>query len=208
MVPSHGQLAAVFGLLLWLGASGPSPPPDSVAPCAPCHNRPGDDPVGEWLASPYSQPNGGRQCVDCHGQRCRHSAGGDARDDRTTRLARQSPGSAVRLTVTALCSGDGIEAEVVVANLGAGHDLPTGPPERALVLEVAARSPDGLPLPGAGSHRLRLAPFETDVSRYRFTPSAREPVQVTARLTLTPASGTRLEIARDTAACRAPGAPP
>ena len=47
------------------------------------------------------------------------------------------PGAAVRLAVTALCSGDGIDAEVVVANLGAGHDLPTGPVGRALVLEVA-----------------------------------------------------------------------
>ena len=95
-----------------------------------------------------------------------------------------------------------------MANLGAGHDLPTGPPERALVLEVAARSLDGLPLLGSESHRLRLAPFETDVSRYRFVSSAGGPVHVTARLLLTPASGSAVEIATNTSECRGPGAAP
>lgn len=213
-------------------------PPDSVVSCLPCHNQPGNDPVGEWLVSPYSQAEGGRGCVDCHGRHCRRTGGSEARDrrdDDTGSPSPASPAAAVQLTVTAFCSGDGVEAEVVVTNLGAGHDLPTGPPERTLVLDVAARGPAGLPLlPRAKSgrsasglarhgapgrvfvkylpdgnseiYRSRLAPFETDVSRYRFVSPGRDAaqytVEVNARLRLLPVSGSPVEIASTTTVCR------
>ena len=59
--------ALVAFLSLILATAGPTPVPDSVRPCTPCHNRAGSDQVGEWLASPYSEKIGGRGCTDCHG---------------------------------------------------------------------------------------------------------------------------------------------
>jgi len=192
---------ATFSLVLLLCLSPgavdlSSGPPDSVAPCVPCHSRPGNDQVGEWLASPYSQAEGGRGCVDCHGSRCSGSRGGEA----------TSAGTAGRLTVTAVCSEDAVEAEVVVANLGAGHDLPSASPDRILLLEVSARREDGLSLSNLGAQRsriqlTRLAPFETDVSRHRFVSAGRHSAHITARLVLS-RSGILSEIASTTTRCR------
>jgi hypothetical protein len=218
-------MAATLGLLLCLGAgTGGTPAPlEAVAPCLPCHHQPGSDPVGEWLISPYSQAEGGRGCPDCHEPRC--SGNSNARN--RSGAPAEPPGSlreAARLTVAATCSGDAVEAEVVVTNLGAGHDLPTGPAERRLVLDVTAHGRNGVPLlPQAGSggspgrvfvkrlpdslsraYRSRLAPFETDVSRYRFVLSGPGTAQVTARLALVTASGTPFEIASTTTPCRFP----
>ncbi len=222
---------ATTGLVLVLclipAAVDPFPtPPDSVVPCVPCHSQQGNQQVGEWLASPYSQTEGGRGCIDCHGRRCAGTHDGNARNGRPAATAPRGPAAAARLTVTAVCTSDGVEVEVVVANLGTGHDLPTGSPERILVLEVSARREDGVPLaqrpagaPGrifvkhlptgnSEAYRLRLAPFETDVSRYRFVSAGRHSARVTARLALSPASGNSYEIARTTTMCRAPGAAP
>ena len=139
-------MAAAACLLLCLGPGMGAPPatPEAVVPCLPCHHQPGSDPVGEWLISPYSQAEGGRECADCHEPRC--SGNGNAGTRRGTTVA--PPGTlreAARLTVATTCSGDAVEAEVVVTNLGAGHNLPTGPPDRRLVLDVTARGRDGLP---------------------------------------------------------------
>jgi hypothetical protein len=177
--------------------------------------------VGEWLTSPYSQAQGGRACTDCHEPRCSgHDGAGTPRG--SPAAPPESLRDAARLTVVTTCSGEAVEAEVVVTNLGAGHDLPTGPAERRLVLDVTALGGDGLPLlPRAGSHpspgrifvkqlphgsprayRSRLAPFETDVSRYRFVPSGPGPARVTARLALVTGSGTPFEIASTTTQCQ------
>ena len=74
----------------------------------PCHNRGVSNQVAEWLASPYSEARGGRGCTDCHDRYC----SGNGED----------PENAV---------------EVAISNVGVGHDLPTGPSERTLVLEVS-----------------------------------------------------------------------
>jgi hypothetical protein len=139
--------------------------------------------------------------------------------------------AALRLTVNTVCSGDTVSAEVVVANVGVGHLLPTGPAGRQLVTEVAARSFDGSPLRlrsgprlapcfGSGPGRVfasskdapvsaaggaPFAPFATDVSEYRFTAPDGEPVQVTARLVLVPLDGDPDEIASASASCHSTG---
>ena len=218
-------------LLLGPGLATVSLPslPDSVLPCVPCHNRKDSDQVREWLASPYSQTEGGRGCPDCHAPRCSGNGDAGARKGTVTAPLR-SPATAERLTVTAVCSSNGVDAEVVVTNLGSGHDLPTGPAGRTLVLEVTARTHDGLPLilrarsglpvlavgstvtprrifvkdPAGRSsetYRSRLAPFETDVSRYRFVSPGRGSARVTARLVLFPVAGTPLEIASAESVC-------
>jgi hypothetical protein len=201
-----------------------SVPPDSVARCAPCHHRPGNDQVGEWLASPYSEVVGGRGCSDCHGP-CRNETGAGATRNRGAAVADPSrPEVPATLSVTAVCSADGIEAEVVVSNLGSGHDLPTGPDGRTLVLEVTAEGRDRSLLPcrarplspgssrrifvqhppagTSATQRSRLAPFETDVSRHRFSSPGREPARVNARLVLVQAGAAPREIASAASVCR------
>ena len=197
-------------------------PPEPVRRCAPCHNRPGNDQIGEWLDSPYSQVEGGLGCAGCHGGLCRGNGAGP-KDRTAAAAARHNPPGAARLTLAAVCAKDRVEAEVVVANLGTGHDLPTGPARRTLVLEVTAHDSAGLPLPAQGvgnvaepasrvyvkyapvgsslTHRSRLAPFESDVSRYRFVSTGRGQAVVRARLVLIPAAGSRLEIAKVTSVC-------
>ncbi|MGD8374885.1 MAG: hypothetical protein PVF68_01990 [Acidobacteriota bacterium] len=199
-----------------------TPPPEPVRSCAPCHHRAGNDPVGEWLASPYSQIEGGRGCADCHGEKCSGNGEG-ARPFPRARV----PGAAAHLTLSAACSKGRVEAEAVVTNLGAGHDLPTGPVDRSLVLQVTAHDREGVPLstensaPAAGPaarrvfaggtgcegarSRGRLAPFETDVSRYSFLHRGAGPVRVRARLFLTPRAGPCREIAGATSVCNPSG---
>jgi hypothetical protein len=135
------------------------------------------------------------------------------------------------LTVIVVCRGDSLEAEVAVANVGVGHDLPTGPADRILLLEVVARGPNDNPLvlesgprlpprvPGtaaaAGKIFARdsrasispdpgkpLAPFATDVSHYRFAAPHIGPTQVTARLLLGQTEGELNEIANTVTLCR------
>jgi hypothetical protein len=134
------------------------------------------------------------------------------------------------LTVTAVREGKSVEAEIAVANVGVGHDLPTGPTGRILLLEVVALGPNGNPLPldagprlspqvkgttaGAGKIFARdaratnspdrgtpLAPFATDVSHYRFAALQIGPVEVTARLLLGPVEGDLVEIAKTVTLC-------
>jgi hypothetical protein len=231
--PASRRRAVAAGLFLLLcpclGTVSLNSLPDSVRPCLPCHNREESDQVREWLASPYSQAKGGRTCPDCHGPRC--SGNGDPRSRSGTIAAPpRRPATSERLKVTAVCSSSGVDAEVVVTNLGSGHDLPTGPPARTLVMEVTAQTQDGLPLPprarsglpvlAVGStatprrifvkdpagrspetYRSRLAPFETDVSRYRFVSPGRGPARVKARLVLYPVTGIPLEIASAESVC-------
>jgi len=225
-------LAIFFGLLLSLSFCGTGSPStaETATPCADCHHREGNDQVGEWLGSPYSQAEGGLGCIDCHGPRCsgmRRSGG--VQDHRTgipARLARP----AADLMLSAICSADRVEAEIAVSNMAAGHDLPTGPPTRRLLLEVMAYGPDGRPLnpagdpgdtglaslsvdsvarvsPGPGSFarfaafRPRLSAFGTDVSRYHFDSSEGAGATVEARLLIVGDQGAGREIARSLTTC-------
>lgn len=217
-------LAVVLFLCVGPGSSGadPSSPPDSVLPCVPCHSSVDNDQVGEWLASPYNEPEGGRGCTDCHASRCSENGQGPS--------GSRSPNRAARLTVVTVCSPAAVEAEVAVSNVGAGHRMPTGPGERALILEVAAFDRDREPLPVWAERRLpatwtvagfpspvrvgdgpsdryvtlepRLPPFATHVSRYRFIPPASGPARVSARLVLATPNRPPLEIAGTVTECK------
>ena len=100
---------------------------------------------------------------------------------------------------------------MAVTNVGAGHHLPTGPPDRRLVLEVAARGPSLKLLsrsPGGPPRAIRLAPFATDVSHHRFAAAEEGLVQVNARLLLVSANGDPVEIANTATVCRYSASPP
>jgi hypothetical protein len=88
-----------------------------------------------------------------------------------------------------------VSVEVAVSNVGAGHRLPAGRAGESLVLEVVARRPGRIqPLWRSGPRDLRLRPFATEVSRYRFTPPHPGPVEVSARLVLVPVDAPSLAI--------------
>jgi hypothetical protein len=234
-----GALLAAFLLLAGLspGGTGRSALPDSVTRCVPCHNRGDSDQVAEWLASPYSESEGGRGCTDCH---VRHCSGSEAPPGLADDLAaREAPRSieAARLTVRATCTGEEVTAEVAVSNVGAGHLLPTGSAERTLILEVGAHDRNHAPLPlleepkqpgvnqaamglpgrGPANGALigasvivqpRLLPFATDVRRYRFAAPESGPARVSARLVLVPVAGTPFEVADSATECRPSGEEP
>jgi hypothetical protein len=168
-----------------------------VRPCTPCHNRTGRDQVGEWLASPYSEKIGGRGCIDCHG--------GECPDDREG-VDLTSLRKAVRLSVTAGCSGEAVNIEVAVSNVGVGHLLPSISGERTLMLEVSASDGDRTSLPWRiGSRHLQLPPYATDISRYSFVSPRGGPVHVSARLTLLARSSRPMEIVQTAAVCSSIG---
>lgn len=188
--------ATVFlSLILALAAS--SRLPDSVRPCAPCHSRAGSDQIGQWLASPYSEKIGGRGCIDCHGWECP-----DGRDSADLPSLRK----AVRLSITVSCSGEAVNIEVAVANVGVGHVLPSGPGGRILMLDVTATDGGSSSPPWRiGSRHLQLPPFSTDISRYRLVSPRGGPVHVSARLVLVSSNSRLMEIAETAADCGAMG---
>jgi hypothetical protein len=178
-------LGLVLGLIL-VGAA-PAPLPEAARPCAPCHGRAGSDRVGEWLASPYSEAQGGRGCADCHGRDCSGRGGSGERPARRQPIDLPSLRLALQLSLSASREGDLVSIEVAVSNVGAGHRLPAGRAGESLILEVEARRPGRTrPLWRAGPRDLRLHPFATLVHRYRFTPLQPGPVEVSARLVLVP----------------------
>lgn len=224
-----GALAVAFLLLAGSSPGGIGRPslPGSVTSCVPCHDRGEREQVAEWLASPYSEMEGGRGCTDCHGWYC---SGNEAPPDLA---AAERPRSieAARVAVRATCTDEAVTAEVAVSNIGAGHLLPTGSAKRTLILEVAAhdrneaplplwnepdqpgvkrataglslRGPSNGTLPGAAvTVQPRLLPYATEVSRYRFVAPEAGPVRVTARLVLVPVTGSASEIASATTECR------
>lgn len=180
--------------------------PDSVRPCLPCHNRDAGGQIGEWLASPYSETEGGRGCIDCHGRECSGNGGFPAHASHHEDVDMESLREALCLRVTASCSGEAVDVEVAVTNAGVGHLLPSVSGGRNLILEVAARDSQQelLPWP-AGSSHLQLAPFATAVSRYRFTSKREGMIHVSAQLVLEPEEGPPLDIAHATTVCLASG---
>jgi hypothetical protein len=139
--------------------------------CAPCHEGsffgvPIYETYSEWSKSKYREL--GINCQDCHmsstGQRVRfadHEKGGLTRaasrigshgmmgSDREKFIRR-----AVSLKVGAELHGELVDVTVEVANVGAGHDLPTGQPMRHLLLEVSCRDAEGKPLQLLSGERL------------------------------------------------------
>ena len=200
-----------------------APLPESVAACTPCHSSGDSNQISEWLASPYSAGLGGLACIDCHDSRCDGTVRTSSADLDEVATRRDALRGAAGLTVAVDRDGDTIDAEVAVSNLRVGHLLPSGAAHRKLVLEVTARSTggsilaptsgpllaasdgDGGPVGGKVFARTtsssvlrdtRLAPFATDVSRFRFTAPDAGPVEVAARLLIVDDHNEPEEIAR------------
>lgn len=134
--------------------------------CAPCHHAvfwdvTVYDSYGEWLRSPYSQPDTGKTCQQCHmpaptllaGHAIANVApgfGGIKRDPMTIH-AHTFPGaasvellrSAVTLTAEARIEGNRLVVGVAVTNDQTGHHVPTDSPMRHLILLVEARNENG-----------------------------------------------------------------
>lgn len=129
--------------------------------CAPCHFGVFWDTViynsfGEWLASPYGDPDTGQTCQDCHMPSlgathfARPDQGGLERDPATIPSHRM-PGAldeqllqnAVTLTVAAGWDRDAVAVEVSLTNDLTGHHVPTDSPLRHLILTVQATDGQG-----------------------------------------------------------------
>jgi len=106
---------------------------------------------GEWLDSPYSDPDTGQTCQDCHMPRrgatyiARPDKGGLERDPETI-YSHLMPGAAdvellqntAELELQVERSGDELFVEVWVTNYNAGHHIPTDHPARNILLVVTA----------------------------------------------------------------------
>jgi hypothetical protein len=134
--------------------------------CAPCHfgvfwNTVVYDSFGEWLASPYGDPETGKTCQQCHmpaptllqGQPITNVApgkGGVERDPLTI-PAHSFPGAsstdllqnAVTMSASASRAGDRITVKVDITNDQTGHSVPTDSPLRQMILLVRATDARG-----------------------------------------------------------------
>jgi mono/diheme cytochrome c family protein len=134
--------------------------------CAPCHFGVFWETViynsfGEWLESPYSDPETGQTCQDCHmpspaildGEPMTNvapNAGGVERDPKTIH-AHTQPGAmdeellrnAATMSTTAQFEGDIVVVQVQITNDNTGHHVPTDFPGRHLVLLIKATDSDG-----------------------------------------------------------------
>jgi hypothetical protein len=138
--------------------------------CAPCHYGvfggvvgPGEvaggvviyNSYGEWLESPYSDPETGQTCQDCHmpvtdydyfcypeqgGLRPRHPI-----HDHTMPGAKDEAllQNSVTMNTSARLDGGEVEVEVGITNDKTGHHVPTGVPLRHMILAVRATDADG-----------------------------------------------------------------
>ena len=140
--------------------------------CAGCHYGVFWDTViydlfGEWLRSPYSDPENGQTCQDCHMPRLNvpqfalTEQGGLARDPATI-YSHTMPGAsdttllqnALEMEVTYLVKKDAVEIQVALLNDKTGHNIPTDSPLRHLILLVSASDQQGEPLQQQAGPRL------------------------------------------------------
>jgi hypothetical protein len=134
--------------------------------CAPCHYGVFWDTLvynsfGEWLDSPYSNPQTGKSCQQCHtpaptvldGQQLTNVApgkGGVERDPLTIH-AHTFPGAAslellknaVTMKASASRAADKITVDVSITNDKTGHHVPTDSPLRQMILLVEVFDADG-----------------------------------------------------------------
>ncbi|MBX2998186.1 MAG: carboxypeptidase regulatory-like domain-containing protein [Caldilineaceae bacterium] len=124
---------------------------------------------GEWLDSPYSDPETGQTCQDCHMPVVETDAetnyfvfpeqGGLARDPSQVHNHRmlgisdeEFMQNSVSMTTTAKVVGDQVLVNVRITNDRTGHHIPTDSPLRHMMLVVEVKDASGQPLfPTAGS---------------------------------------------------------
>jgi hypothetical protein len=113
---------------------------------------------GEWLESPYSDPETGQTCQDCHmpvmdydyfcypeqgGLRPRHPIHNHLMPGAKDEALLQN---SVTMNASAQLEGDAVSVEVSITNDRTGHHVPTGVPLRHMILVVRALDGDGNPL--------------------------------------------------------------
>lgn len=174
--PFDGEEQVFFGTLVDV-----SEPGDTYLPllsesqfCAPCHfgvfgGVTGDRMVtggveiynsfGEWLASPYSDPETGETCQDCHmpvseaNWFVREDQGGLTRDHVALRNHTmlgvtdvEFMQEAVTMESSAQRLSDQIVVQVDIINDNTGHHIPSDSPIRSMMLVIEALDADGQPL--------------------------------------------------------------
>lgn len=115
---------------------------------------------GEWLESPYSDPETGQTCQDCHMPTVDYdyfvypAMGGLHRDPDRIHNHYMAGASdeellqnSVTMTTTARLKEQEVLVEVSITNDKTGHHVPTGVPLRHLILAVRATDADGNLLP-------------------------------------------------------------
>jgi len=129
--------------------------------CAPCHFGVFWDTViynsfGEWLESPYSDPETGKTCQDCHmpplgvSYFARPDQGGLGRDPETI-FSHRMPGAAdeellqnaLSMRVEANKGDESLVVQVSITNDNTGHHVPTDSPLRHLILLVRVLDENG-----------------------------------------------------------------
>jgi hypothetical protein len=110
----------------------------------------------EWLKSPYSDPETGQSCQDCHMPPAANDyfvfpeKGGQVREHYQVSSHRMLGTndeaflqSAVAMTGTATLADGQLQVTVDLTNAKSGHSVPSGSPLRHLLLVVTARDQDG-----------------------------------------------------------------
>jgi hypothetical protein len=140
--------------------------------CAGCHfgvfwNTVVYNSFGEWLDSPYSDPQSGKTCQDCHmpptgaGHFALPEKGGLERDPATI-FSHRMPGAldekllqnAVTMKTGAQIADSQVKISVSITNDLTGHHVPTDSPLRHLILLVQAADADGNALRQVGGPTL------------------------------------------------------
>lgn len=146
-----------------------SPLIDQSAFCAACHF--GEfwgvtmyNSFGEWLESPFSDPETGQTCQDCHMPRTGTTAFAQLPEDSDmlpppprdpdTIFGHLMPGAAdldllantATLDIETTLDQDRLTVTVRVTNFGAGHHIPTDNPLRNMILLLTVTDSDGQPL--------------------------------------------------------------
>jgi hypothetical protein len=134
---------------------------EQSAYCASCHYGVFWDTLvynsyGEWLDSPYSDPDNGKTCQDCHMPQVDYNyfvypeKGGLTRDPARI-FSHRMPGAAdvtllqntVTMIVNARREGEKVRVTVSITNDRAGHHVPTDSPLREMFLVVSALDAQG-----------------------------------------------------------------
>jgi hypothetical protein len=126
---------------------------------------------GEWLDSPYSDPDTGQTCQDCHMPASEHNwfvyeeRGGITRDYAVLHnhtMTGPSSGDLLQNSVTMESSarrdGDQLQVEVSITNDKTGHHVPTDQVMRSMILVVEALDANNRPL------ELRAGPVNPEFS--------------------------------------------
>lgn len=119
---------------------------------------------GEWLDSPYSDPETGQTCQDCHMPHTGATTFVHLPPDDPTVIPPRDPqtifshlmpgaldadllANTAAVAIETAQAGDSLRVTVSVTNTGAGHHIPTDNPLRNMILLVQATDADGNALP-------------------------------------------------------------